>query len=216
MPSPARAQAVAPSPSPTPVAEIGRVSTSDRQDEPADQTARVTYTVTKAQMLLHGDDNVASALDRVPGVYVQHFGGPGAAAEITVNGQRTDGNLILLDGRPVSGGGIGVIDLASMPTAGIERIEVVEGAGATLYGNGASSSVINIITTRSNAAYTTPIVSVAGGSYGYGRAISRSRARSPRTTTIRRRSGRARRASTPTSHRPTRASRISARSATCR
>jgi outer membrane cobalamin receptor len=170
LPSVARAQSVAPAASPSPAAEIGRVSTSDRQDEPANQTARTTYVVTKAEMLLHGDDNVASALDRVPGVLIQHFGGPGSAAEITVNGQRTDGNLILLDGRPVSGGGIGVIDLASMPTAGVERIEVVEGAGATLYGNGASSSIVNIITTRSTAAYKTPIVSVAGGSYGYGRA----------------------------------------------
>ena len=55
-PTRAGAQAApAPSPTPSPVAEIGRVSTSDRQDEPVTATARATYVVTKAQMLRHGD-----------------------------------------------------------------------------------------------------------------------------------------------------------------
>jgi outer membrane cobalamin receptor len=143
-PAAIQAQAVpTPAPSATPASEIGRVSTSDRQDEPADATAKVTYVVTKADMLLHGDDTVAAALDRVPGVLVQNYGGAGSLAAISIRGQQGDGILVLLD---------------------------VEGAGATLYGNGASVGVINIITTRSNAGYRTPIVSVAGGSLGYGRA----------------------------------------------
>ncbi len=162
----------APTPAPTasPLPEIGRVATSDRQDEPLDATARVTYVVTKAEMLLHGDDNVASALTSVPGVLIQHDGGPGALATVSIRGQRGDGVLVLLDGRPIAGWQIGAVDLGSMPTNGVERIEVVEGAGSTLYGTGASGGVINIITSRTAAAYRTPIVSVAGGSYGYGRA----------------------------------------------
>ena len=170
-PADAQAQAApAPAPSATPPAEIGRVSTSDRQDEPAAATSKVTFVVTKADMLLHGDDTVAAALERVPGVLVQNYGPSGSLATISIRGQRGDGILVLLDGRPVSGAQIGAVDPGSIPTAGVERIEVVEGAGATLYGNGASVGVINIITTHSNAGYKTPIVSVAGGSYGYGRA----------------------------------------------
>jgi len=171
--APAMAQAQSaptPAPSATPPAEIGRVSTADRQDEPVDATAKVTYVVTKADMLLHGDDTVAAALDRVPGVLVQNYGGPGSLATISIRGQQGDGILVLLDGRPIAGAQIGSIDPGAIPTAGIERIEVVEGAGATLYGNGASVGVINIITMRSNAGYKTPVASVAGGSYGYGRA----------------------------------------------
>jgi len=168
-PSPAGAQP-APSPTASPLPEIGRVTTSDRQDEPLASTARVTYVVTKAELLEHGDESVASALERVPGVLIQRFGGPGSAAEVAIRGARTDGVLVLLDGRPISGGGIGVIDLASLPTAGVERIEVVEGSGATLYGNGAGGGIINIITSRNAAGYRTPIASIAGGSYGYGRA----------------------------------------------
>jgi outer membrane cobalamin receptor len=170
-PSPAGAQsAPAPSSSASPLPEIGRVTTSDRQDEPAAATARVTYVVTKTDMLEHGDDTIASSLERVPGVFIQRLGGPGAAAEVSIRGTRSDGVLVLLDGRPIAGLGIGVIDLGSLPTTGIERIEVVEGSGATLYGNDASGGVINIITSGNSAAYKVPVVSVAGGSYGYGRA----------------------------------------------
>lgn len=156
-------------PSASPLPEIGRVTTSDRQSEPLDATARPTYVVTKAQMLLHGDDDVATAVARVPGVLIQRDGGPGALATVSIRGQRGDGVLVLLDGHPIAGAEIGAIDLGAISTSGVERIEVVEGAGSTLYGSGASGGVINIITTRGAGSYRTPVVSVAGGSYGYGR-----------------------------------------------
>jgi outer membrane cobalamin receptor len=164
--APAAAASPAPSPSPAALSEIGRVTTSDRQDEPAAATARSTYVVTKAQMLLRGDNDVAAALSSVPGVLIERDGGPGALAAVTIRGERNDGVLVLLDGRPIAGGEIGDIDLASMPTAGVERIEVVEGSGATLYGSGATGGVINIITTRANAAPATPQASLEAGSYG--------------------------------------------------
>lgn len=153
-------------PAPSPVPEIGRVSTSDRQDEPVAATARATYVVTKAQMLLHGDDDVAAALADVPGLLIERDGAAGAYSPVTIRGQRDDGVLVLLDGRPIAGGEIGDLDLGAMPTAGVERIEVVEGAGATLYGNDASGGVINIITARSRGAYRTPEASFSAGSFG--------------------------------------------------
>jgi outer membrane cobalamin receptor len=169
-PSTARSAPIpAPTPSPSAPAEIGRVTTSDRQDEPAAATARTTYVVTKAEMRLHGDATVADALDDVPGVFIERQGPAGAYAPVTIRGQRDDGVLVLLDGRPIAGGEIGDIDLGSIPTAGVERIEVVEGAGATLYGNGAAGGVINIITAPAHAAGRTPDVSLSGGSYGEGR-----------------------------------------------
>jgi vitamin B12 transporter len=163
----ALAPAASPSPSPAPaLVRIGSVSTSDRQTEPLTATARTTYVVSKAQMLLRGDDTVAAALAGVPGVTIQSYGAAGAGASVAIRGERGDGVLVLLDGVPVPGGEIGNIDLGAMPTAGVERIEVVEGAGATLYGTGASGGVINIITSRSRAAYQTPEAAYEAGSYG--------------------------------------------------
>jgi vitamin B12 transporter len=55
--------------------------------------------------------------------------------------QRT---LILVDGRPA-----GTTNLAIMPMADIERIEVLKGPAAALYGTNAMGGVINVITRRS-------------------------------------------------------------------
>ena len=54
--------------------------------------------------------------------------------------------LILLDGQPLAGRLSGTFDIARIPVAMIERVEVVKGAQSTLYGSEAMGGVINIIT----------------------------------------------------------------------
>jgi vitamin B12 transporter len=166
LPCAAAAQSV-PTPAPTssPPPEIGRVVTSDRQDEPLDATARVTYVVTKAEMILHGYTDIASAIATVPGVSVDRYGASGAAASVTIRGAAANGVLVLVDGRPVSGAQIGAVDLAAMPTTGVERIEIVEGSGSTLYGSGASSGVINIITGGGRPNHAAPYATLEAGSF---------------------------------------------------
>lgn len=58
-------------------------------------------------------------------------------------GQNT---LILLDGRRVTDIDLATVQWAAIPLAGIERIEILRGTGAVLYGDGASAGVINIVT----------------------------------------------------------------------
>ncbi len=84
--------------------------------------------------------------------------GFGAAA-----GQNT---LILVDGRPISDIDLSGVQWSAIPFAAIERIEIVRGGGAVLYGNGASTGVINIITRSPAAGGTTATVSARAGSYG--------------------------------------------------
>ncbi|MBI3068443.1 MAG: TonB-dependent receptor plug domain-containing protein [Betaproteobacteria bacterium] len=59
--------------------------------------------------------------------------------------------LILLDGRRLSDIDLSGIQWSAIPSAAIERIEIVRGGGAVQYGDGATAGVINIIT-RSPAA----------------------------------------------------------------
>ncbi|MGC8486325.1 MAG: TonB-dependent receptor plug domain-containing protein, partial [Candidatus Baltobacteraceae bacterium] len=47
---------------------------------------------------------------------------------------------------PLRGMQLGAPDLSTVSTSGVERIEVVEGGGSTLFGSGAIGGVINIIT----------------------------------------------------------------------
>lgn len=164
LPCAARAQA-APSPSPSPSAppEIGHVVTSDRQNEPLQKTAKTTYVVTKAEIVARGYQSVAAALTTIPGIVVEQYGALGALASVSIRGASPAQVLILVDGRPAGGAETETLDLGEFSTSGVERIEVVEGGGSTLYGDRAVGGVINIITTP--AANAAPLVKLSTGSF---------------------------------------------------
>jgi vitamin B12 transporter len=151
--------APSPSPSPTPVPQIAHVVTSDRGLESAARTARTTYVVTGAQIARDGDRTVADALQEIPGLNVVRYGGFGAAATVGIRGSSSQQVLVLVDGLPIAGSQIDGINLEQFSVAGIDRIEVVEGGGSTLYGSGSIGGVINIIMApqvqRSSAAVAT-------------------------------------------------------------
>jgi vitamin B12 transporter len=148
-PAIAFAQSAAPTPTPTPSAppEIVRVVTSDRSAEAAGSSARTTFVVGKAEMLQHGYRTVADAIATLPGVNLVRYGPGGAAATVGIRGSSSSQVLVLVDGTPAGGAQILDVDLAAIPTSGVDRIEVVEGGGSTLYGSGSIGGVINIITT---------------------------------------------------------------------
>lgn len=148
-----------PSPSPTVVPQIAHVVTSDRGIESAARTARTTYVVTAAQIARDGDRTVADAIEQIPGVNVVRYGGFGAATTVGIRGSSSQQVLVLMDGLPMAGGQIDDVNLEQLSVSGIDRIEVVEGGGSTLYGSGSIGGVINIITSpqpaRSGATIST-------------------------------------------------------------
>lgn len=167
----------APSSSPSPVPQIAHVVTSDRGLESAARAARTTYVVTATQIARDGDRTVADALEDVPGVNVVRYGAFGAIASVGIRGSSSQQVLVLVDGLPTAGTQIDDVNLEDFSVGGIDRIEVVEGGGSTLYGSGSIGGIINIITAtqsqRSNAtlstgsfaeqtyAFTTPYLSFA-------------------------------------------------------
>ena len=165
------APAPAPSPSGSPLPEIGRVQTSDRRDEPLRDAVKTTFVVTKAEMIRRGDQTVADALGRVPGLNVQHNGPLGTLSDLTIDGFRTNQILLLIDGRPAGGEQIAFPAIDTMSTTGVERIEIVEGGGATLYGTGALGGVINVITTGGAGLRARPRIALGADSLG-GRSVS--------------------------------------------
>jgi vitamin B12 transporter len=124
---------------------IAHVVTSDRSTEPAAHAARTTYVVTAAEMARDGDRTIADALENVPGVEIDRYGAFGAQTSFGIRGSTTAQVLVLLDGLPVAGAQIQNVQLEGMPVAGVDRVEVVEGGGSTLYGSGSIGGVINII-----------------------------------------------------------------------
>jgi vitamin B12 transporter len=142
-----------PQPSATPPSEIGRVFTSDRHDEPIAKTTRATFVVDRAHIEARGELTVADAIADVPGVEMYRYGAFGSQAIVFIRGASSENVLVLLDGVPVTPGSSGIVDLGGYATAGVRRIEVVEGSGATLYGSSAAGGVVNIITDVPRGSY---------------------------------------------------------------
>ncbi len=59
------------------------MQTADRRDEPLRDAVKTTFVVTKAEMVRRGDETVADALARVPGVNLQRNGPLGTISELT-------------------------------------------------------------------------------------------------------------------------------------
>ncbi len=153
--------APSPAPSASPLAEIGSVTTSDRRLESIANTTRPTFVVDRTTIENNGYRTVGDALANVPGVYIFSYGAFGAQNNYGIRGTTSAETLVLQDGMPIGTGSNGVVDLGSLSTIGVQRIEIVESGSSTLYGSAATGGVINIIT----SAGAQPYLRVAGGSY---------------------------------------------------
>jgi iron complex outermembrane receptor protein len=77
------------------------------------------------------------------------YGNNAAVTSIDLRGFGVTGpqnTLILLDGRRLNDFDLSGVQWSSIPLAGIERIEIMRGTGAVLYGDAASAGVVNIVT----------------------------------------------------------------------
>jgi outer membrane cobalamin receptor len=142
--------ALAPSPSPSASAlpQIAHVYTTDRSDETLKNAMRTTYVITRDQITRNGYRTIGEALQDVPGVEVFPYGAIGSNYNFSVRGSSASQVLVLVDGLPAPGSLADSVELGNLPTTGVDRIEVVEGGGSTLYGTGAIGGIINVITQR--------------------------------------------------------------------
>ena len=65
--------------------------------------------------------------------------------------------LILVDGEPQVGRIAGKLDMARLAVENVERIEIVKGATASLFGNAALGGVINIITRKATSPFSVQV-----------------------------------------------------------
>lgn len=79
------------------------------------------------------------------------------AGDIHINGQEGAYTMVLIEGMPIVGGLASIYGLNGIPNAIIERIEVVKGPAATMYGSESVGGMINVITKKS---FNAPIVSL--------------------------------------------------------
>jgi outer membrane receptor for ferrienterochelin and colicins len=124
------------------------VVTGTRTPERAQKATVRTDVVTREEAERRGATNVADALATQPGLVVNpgSYGFLGGVSALQIQGFDRDRVLILEDGERVVGDVGGAVDLAAIPTADLDRIEVVSGPTSALYGSAALGGVVNIIT----------------------------------------------------------------------
>jgi len=90
---------------------------------------------------------VPELLGQLAGIRVRDTGNPNLQIDMRGFGAAGDQNtLVLVDGRRVSENEQTTVNWSAIPLEAVERIEILYGSGAVLYGGGATGGTINIIT----------------------------------------------------------------------
>ena len=141
------------------------VVSSTRIDLPLSENARSIQVITKENIQQAGVTTVADLLQQVAGIDIRRRGIAGTQADLYIRGGSFDQTLLLIDGIKLDDAQTGhhILNLA-LPLEVIERIEIIKGPAARIFGQNAFTGAINIVT--KSTLDTTGVVNAQAGSYG--------------------------------------------------
>ena len=130
------------------------------------QVARIISVIGREEIEAVPAQSVQDLLEYVAAIDVRQRGAEGVQADISIRGGTFDQTLILLNGINITDPQTGHHNL-NLPVslAQIERIEILEGPAARIFGPNAFSGAINIITVQANR--NNLQIESAVGSFGY-------------------------------------------------
>jgi iron complex outermembrane receptor protein len=121
------------------------VVTAGKRSQLLDQVVTSVAIVSDTAIARRAVNTVDEAVDKAPGVQILdgQVNIRGSSGFVQGFGSRV---LLLVDGVPANEGDRGGINWDMLPMADIERVEIVKGAGSSLYGSTALGGVVNLIT----------------------------------------------------------------------
>jgi iron complex outermembrane receptor protein len=143
-----------------------KVTTVSKKEQKLSRVAAAVFVISQEDIRRSGARNIPDLLRMVPGVDVAQVDGDTLAISVRgFNDIYADKLLVLVDGRSVYNPVFGGVDwdLQNLPLEDIDRIEVIRGPGATIWGANAMNGVINIITKPTKATQG-PLVKTGSGS----------------------------------------------------
>lgn len=140
------------------------VVTATRYEKKDVDIAASTEVFDQRRLEATGATNLYEALQYGTGLEIQQYGTGGSSmgnmtSKIVMRGNG-NGTLVMVNGVPINIRG--TYDLNDFPVETVEKVEIIRGGGAVLYGSDATGGVINIITKKTRPNY----VKVAVGNYG--------------------------------------------------
>ncbi len=122
------------------------VVTATRSPQPIASGLAATTVLQRADIERAQAPDLIDLLARQPGIDVSRTGGPGSVSTLFMRGGNSNHVLVLIDGVRVNSAQQGLYDFAHLPLDRIERIEIVRGPRAALWGSDAMGGVIHVFT----------------------------------------------------------------------
>ncbi|MES2324640.1 MAG: TonB-dependent receptor [Pseudomonadota bacterium] len=95
-----------------------------------------------------GAVTIVDLLQKQRGIEVARNGGPGSNASVFIRGADSKQTVVLVDGVRIGSSTSGIANWSALPLANIDRIEIVYGPLATMYGADAIGGVVQVFTKR--------------------------------------------------------------------
>ena len=125
------------------------VISSSSTDQPINQIAKLVTIISREEIQRLSPQSIEEILNYVASVDIQTRGSHGVQSDISIRGGSFDQNAILLNGINISNPQTGHYSFdIPINLSDIEKIEIIHGPSAILYGSSAFSGGINIITKK--------------------------------------------------------------------
>lgn len=144
------------------------IVTATRFSDPAQRFPIGVIVIAEEDIRRSTVSTVPELLGQLPGVRTRDLSGsPNLQVDLRGFGIFGDQNtLVLLDGQRISENEQATVNWSAIPLSAIERIEILRGSGAVLYGGGATGGTINIITKGPQRTERSAFVYGGAGTYG--------------------------------------------------
>jgi vitamin B12 transporter len=138
------------------------VVTATRIPQPIGEIGTTITVVEDPEIEEQKIQRVADVLREVPGVQVTQSGSPGSVTDVSIRGATASQTLVLVDGVGVNAGATGSFDFANLTTDNLDRVEILRGAGGSLYGSQAIGGVVNVLSQEGEGPMTASLLSGGG------------------------------------------------------
>ena len=124
------------------------VVTANRTSQSSADLLSSVKVISRIDIDLSSANSVAELLNDVNGLQMSQSGGAGQTSSVFSRGTDSGHTLVIIDGQRISSATLGQTAFSDLAVAQIERIEVIKGPRAALWGSDAIGGVIQIFTRK--------------------------------------------------------------------
>ncbi len=140
------------------------VVTAMRSIQPVGDVVADVTIIDREHIERSGAVGLADVLKRIPGIEISRNGGPGATTSVFLRGAESRFTAVYIDGVRVDSQATGGAAWEAIPLVLIDRIEILRGPAAAVYGSDAIGGVIQLFTRKGEGAFS-PSIGVGFGTY---------------------------------------------------